>query len=258
MNKYNFSDLAVKYGAWSLSKANVATQCNYRFQLQYIEKKKQKAVVDSRGRVGSAAHKALELIMKGEEIGRAFTKAAVDDALTTKEVDDLVSYRTNILSFIERVKKYKERNPITKEFIEYKFGLDIDLKPTTFFAKNVFFRGVWDVALLLEKKAFIIIDHKTGQEMPMSKYNDQLHSYAVAARSLQPDLIGAQSALHYIKTEKIDWAKFIPKEDIDEILIPWFVKFINDSASNLTNEIKPVKGWYCTFCGYKDDCPAWA
>jgi CRISPR/Cas system-associated exonuclease Cas4 (RecB family) len=253
-----FNKKALTHGPWSISKLSVAQQCNYRFDLQYVKKIKQHRIVDPRGRIGNAAHKALELYIKGRDLSTSMKRAAIDERLTMTEADDLLAYRPSISAFMERFAKFKKGNPHSEELVEYKFGLTRDFTPVKFFDKDVFLRGVWDLALHLTTPAFIIIDHKSGERAPIDKYQIQLKTYAVSAHALRPDTEGVQTAIHFIKTQDIDWSDFIPTDTIKRDLIPWLIDYINSCADNVTDIPTPEKGWYCGFCGYKNICPEWS
>ena len=257
-----FNDGAIKHAPWSHSKLNVLNQCTLRFDLKYIQNKKEPPITDSRGRIGNAAHKTLELIMtKGLEMNRAMKQAAFDNKLTTNETDDLLGFRVNINNFLERYQKYKEKFPVGREAIEHRFGITVTMQPTTFFGKDVFFRGATDVSLFLQNKDVVVIDHKSSDKREEQsgnyKYEEQLKVYAVASLVEDPALRGVQSAIHYIKTEEIEWSTYVKSNTIQDEYIPWLVKYVNDASVRLIEPVKATKGWYCTFCGYKPACPAW-
>lgn len=66
------------------------------------------------------------------------------------------------------------------KLLEHKFGLTKLLKPTEFFAKDVWVRGVLDVAIVKPEEV-IVLDYKTGKR---KIDNDQLKLSAGAALSL--------------------------------------------------------------------------
>lgn len=260
-----FSPNALKYAPWSISKAESAKQCGLRFHWKYVEQiPEPKQAVRPESRIGSAAHKAMELVLHGEDIKRAFTVGAVDNKLTTKEVEELLTFTGTIQEFVKRVARFQEKRPSKKQFVEHKFGLTMALKPTTFFGDQVFFRGTWDYALHLQDNELVIFDHKSGQppppnpatgELDTSKYSNQLSMYALAGRLSLPSIKGVQSAIHFMRDGSIAWGAYITAEEIDEKLTKWFVEYLNDSVAAL--EKKGTPGWYCGFCGYAGKCPAY-
>ena len=246
-------DDAIKYGPWSLSKADLATQCGLKFHLKYIEKKKEPEVVRPESRVGSAAHKVLELTLQGKDLASSFITATRENKLTTNEAEDLMLFEGNIKEFLERIKKFQTKNPIDKQMVETKFGITLDLRPTTFFGKDVFFRGVFDYAMKLQDKNLIIIDHKTGRPSDdISKHDNQLKSYGLVGMVLFPEINGVQSAIHYVKDGSIKWNTLATVQEINDDYISWFVTYLNSSVSTLTREAKV--GWQCNYCGYSGQC----
>lgn len=252
-----FSELVLKHAPWSISKADIAKQCGLRFHWKYVEKKKEPESERSEGRIGAAIHKVIELVLKGEKMERAFRVAAVDNKLTTNEVDDLYTFQGTITSFLERIAKFKVQKDAKTEFVEHKFGITVNLKASTFFGKDVFFRGAWDLAYLLGNRDLVVLDHKSGQPADnMDRYTNQLNSYAIAGRVLVPEMKGAVSAIHYVKDGTIKWGSYIKGEEIDTKLIDWFVNYLNDSVANLDKKEAQV-GWQCGFCGYASKCEAY-
>jgi RecB family exonuclease len=263
-----FSDLALKYAPWSLSKAQLATNCSFRFNLQYVHKTKATEPVRSAaGRIGNAAHEALEQYLKVPDhdpakLKRALHKAAVDNELTTPEIDDLLALAHNMVRFRQRLERIKAKLNVTEQLVEKRFGLTRDLEPTGFWnKKDVFFRGVWDLVLRTASGHVAIIDHKSGEppksvEDVKQQNRAQLDIYALAALSCFPDMPGVQTALHFIQSEEVLWTTKPPRraDEIREKLVPWYVEFLNRAGAAVPSN-EPKKGWYCQFCGYTSICP---
>lgn len=253
-----YSQNSIDYMPWSVSKLDVAKSCALKFKLKYIDKQPEPEVSDSRGRIGKGAHKALELVLRGQDLTRAMTKAVIDEKLTTKESDDLILYKPNITNFLDKLATYKKVHNVEKQLVEYKFGLTSDFAPTGFFAKNVFFRGVIDLALVLPKGVVVILDHKSGAPAPMTKYATQLNSYSVAGPTLVSGVTGVQTAVHFLQDKTILWEGFVSSDEIENTCKAKLVEAINDSTRNITkDDPKATSGPWCTFCGYKAGCPAW-
>ena len=251
-----FSDNAKRFKPWSISKLDCAKQCGRRFFLLHVDKvKEDKGRIDSKQRIGTAAHKVLELIVDGRALLDACKVAAVDTKLTSKEIEDLMIYQGNFRQFLERLESFKINKQVTDQFVEHKFGLTIDFRPTKFFGNDVFFRGVWDLGLYLASKNVVIIDHKTSTpEDSIEKYNNQLNVYAISGRAVFPTIEGAQSAIHYVQNNSIVWGDYIPAKEIDERLNAWLIEYVNSCVEKLDRTATP--GWYCDFCGYSELCPA--
>jgi hypothetical protein len=255
MNPSSFDPRVLKHAAWSISKADLARQCGLKFQWKYVEKRQEAVSTRPEGRIGSAAHKTMELVLKGKDLQQSFTVAAVDNKLTTKEVDDLLTFSGSITEFLKRIEKFKAKSPAQDTLVEHSFGLTIDLKPSTFFGKDVFFRGIYDFGLRLENRDLIIVDHKSGAPSEdISKYTNQLNSYALAGRRLFPEINGVQSAIHYLQDGSLVWGTYISTGEIDEKLSDWLVNYLNECVAGLDGQARP--GWYCGYCGYANQCPA--
>lgn len=273
-----FSQEALRLAPWSMSKADKALSCGLAFDLQYIRRLKTKARPSAANRIGKAAHQALENLLKSpdgsdEQLKEFLRRAGIDFDLTTPEMEELVSYTYNIVSFRRRIEQFKQKHGFNETLVEHRFGLRNDLSVTSFWGENlpetdargkpkrdVFFRGVWDLGLLAPGYA-VIIDHKSGmppkdQHDVIAHYGHQLKLYAVSALCAYPDLKGVQAAIHYLQSEEIIWgtrkpwtAEFIRKE-----LFPWYIDYINRAATASADK-SPRKGWYCSFCEYKANCP---
>lgn len=271
MAKLKFNEEALKYGPWSVSALDVASTCTYRFKLQYIDRVKPplssdpRFAIDPKGKVGNAVHIFLELLLKGVDSKTAWVKSIVDAKLTTPETETALEYKQNCFNFVDRLKKFSQKHPVKQSQVEIKFGFTKDLKPTKFFGKDVFFRGVVDLALFMEAPRAIIMDHKTGQPSEDKEGNKvalkpaQLNTYAIASEVLyskhcRKNLEFAQTATHYVSTGDIVWEEPIPRTTIVDTLIPWFVGYVNECASNVKN-IEAKKTWLCDFCKYKQLCP---
>ena len=254
----HFSDLAIKYGPWSLSKAQTALTCPFRFDMKYTRKVKGVSPPkDSIRKVGVAAHAALEMLLKGKDIKDSLVKAAVDENLTSVETEDLRSLGHNIKSFMERLSIFKKKKNVNAQHVEKKFGLTQDMQPTEFFGKDVFFRGVCDLCLIAgdpPNKYLVVIDHKSGRSKDLSYYTDQLKLYSLAGIHLFSDIAGVQSAVHFIPDENIVWSTLNSSKVIRELYIPWYVDFLNKAAEGVPAK-SAQKCWLCPFCEYRGECP---
>lgn len=253
-----FTDLAIKYSPWSLSKAQTASTCPFRFDLKYVNKTKGMAPPkDSARKVGIAAHSALEMVLTGKDLRESLIKAAVDEELTSLETEDLRSLGHNIKNFVGRLDTFKEKKNVNEQHVEKRFGLTRDMQPTKFFGKDVFFRGVWDLCLIAgnaPKKYLVVIDHKSGKTKTLSFYTDQLKLYSLAGIHLFPEITGVHSAVHFIPDENVVWATLNSAEVIRKTYIPWYVDFLNEAAAGVPSK-RAQKCWLCPFCEYHGECP---
>jgi len=257
----DFSAAAIKFGPWSTSKAQLAMRCSFGFRAKYVHKVKGKALpTSSPARIGKAAHAALEWVLSGRyELKESLLKAALNHMLTTNEMDDLFAMSYNMNGFMKRMEKFKADKNVVDQQVELRFGLTQDFRPTKFFGKDVFFRGVWDLVFLSDTpnigKYLIVIDHKSGEPQDdISKYLAQLNTYSLAGIFLYPDVRGIQTALNYILADRLTWAGARSLDSIRAELIPWFVEFINQAGAAAEVEIAR-KGWWCAYCDHTQHCP---
>jgi len=109
------------------------------------------------------------------------------------------------------------------EFLcEYRMALTRDLEPCDFFAKDVWWRGVADLVIIKDDKAYLV-DYKTGKS---SRYADtkQLEILALALFKHRPDLKLVKGGLLFLVAN--DFVK-VDYEDSQQAE-PW-VKWLNET-----------------------------
>ena len=109
------------------------------------------------------------------------------------------------------------------EFLcEYRMGLTRDLQPCEFFDKNVWWRGVADLVILKDDKAYLV-DYKTGKS---SRYADtkQLEILALALFKHKPNIKLVKGGLLFLLAN--DFVK-VDYEDSQQAE-PW-VKWLNET-----------------------------
>jgi RecB family exonuclease len=255
----DYSETTLKYAPWSMSKANLAKNCPLAFDHKYVRKAKGTTPAKSpAARIGTAVHQILELYLQDMDIKVAVQRALIDNKLTTDEKDDVASYVHNIISFKKRLSEFKERHSITETHVEVRFGMTDDLQPTEFFGKDVFMRGVWDIAMRAGNHA-VIVDHKSGlcpssPEAAFEKHSDQMKLYSIASLHRFPGIEGAQTAFHYVMSEEIFFAKTVTASQIQNSYVPWYVRYLNDCSRDITTK-EARTGWLCNFCEFTHLCP---
>lgn len=260
-----FSPESFQFAPWSMSKALTVHRCPHQFRRKYIEKEKGKEPPkQSVNRIGSAAHEALEEVLKGQhDLREALRRAALKQKLTTVEMDELFALAHNIGEFLRKLDVFKVKHKVTEQLVEMRFGLTENLEATTFWEKKdgkdvekrPFFRGVWDLCMRANEKYLIIIDHKSGAVKDLSTYGDQLRMYSIAGLHILPNIVGVQAALNYIQNEEgVTWDTMNSAEKITSEFVPWFVEFINKAARDSAMNT-PRKGWWCSFCEFAQTCP---
>lgn len=254
----------MSYAPWSISKADVALACNLRFHLKYDRGEKGQAITSGAGRLGSAAHVMLERMLEGQPFERAFKAGVMKAALTHKEIYELKTYREPSERFLKKYRAWKEKYDVQEEHIEMQVAVNEDLEITDYWAKDTYFRGVFDLGTLVKRGGdtyLIIIDHKSGDPKPLEDYANQLHAYLVCALSLYPDIAGAQAAIHWLRAQEdldqkvIEWTKMYSADAIRNELVPWFRSYLAQAQDRGDANPEPNEGWYCTFCEYQYKCP---
>jgi len=256
------SELARKYAPWSMSKAGLAENCPFAFDLKYVTRSRGKVPPrSSAGAIGRAVHQVLESLLKGapiSEIKKEMFRAVVNEKLTTPEIEDVMGYTHNIKSFIKRLDAYRDKHGIDDTLVEGRFCFTHDFSTTKYFGKDAFFRGVWDVAMRADKH-LIILDHKSGEagntEKVLERYDKQRRFYSIAALCKFPEIEGVHTAFHYVQSEEIIWAKEMDSvRRIKNEYIPWYIDYLNRCATEVTTKATR-KGWHCSYCDYTHICP---
>lgn len=167
---------------WSFSSLQQYETCPRRFYFTRITK----AIVEPQTeatRFGNEVHSALEKYVAG--------KAELPG--------NMVQYKP----YADSV-----RNSAGDKLLEYKFGLTKDLKPTEFFAKNVWVRGVLDVCIIRDDEA-VVLDWKTGKR----KFDgDQLKLFAGVGLTLWPYVKSVKTGYVWLPDKKIDRETFTPEQ----------------------------------------------
>lgn len=186
---------------WSYSSLTAFEQCPRRYKLTRIDKTVSEPPTTATTH-GNEVHKALEL--------------AVRD--TTALPDKFKQYTP----LVEMV-----RNSPGVKKTETKFGLTRSFTPTDFWAKDVWVRGVLDLAILQSESA-IVLDWKTGKPKVDS---DQLKLFAAATLALYPRISTVKTGYAWLTHNRLDtethhrgdeveiWKQFIPRvQRVDEAL----------------------------------------
>jgi CRISPR/Cas system-associated exonuclease Cas4 (RecB family) len=254
------TDLLLKFAPWSISKAGCAITCPRQFGLKYVDKVPEEAP-RSENKVGTVAHAVLENRLKGKPAREAKTSAVEKTPLTSTEEEQLKTLEDGINEFMKRFDAFCKANGVTELLIEKKWAINAALSPVSFFSKDVFFRGVVDLAVLTKDRDLIVVDHKSGTvASSLSKFKPQLDSYAVLGLATTPDIAGVQSAIHFLQGNgdaKIKWNKYIDANLIKTQLNPWLISYLTEAAKSAkdTTVTKPGKNWPCGWCAYRLSCP---
>jgi hypothetical protein len=259
MDKYSL-------GPWSMSKLKCLQKCPFQFYLKYILKVKVPVEVSGPqdtqlADIGSAAHRILEHVVIGKSVTQSYalTKAEFVPSKLSEEVwvDRVENLEFNIQAFKERIDALGKRHNIKRLFTELRMGVTKDWEPTSFFADNVYFRGIIDLVVQLDNLDIIILDHKTGGgEGSIRAYQDQLDSYKILFHKAKTPVTGAQSGIHFIRQGDVKMSEYTTREDIETKLIAnleWSIEGAIDSVKEL-GYFKHVRGNQCKYCEYDFLC----
>jgi len=214
---------------WSYSALTAFETCPRRFYLTRVAKKVQEPQTQATI-WGNQVHKALELYAKGEKPLPAELKSF------QKYVDKLWSYEG-------------------KRVVEKKVALDRNLRPTKWFAKDVWVRGVIDIGVVGSEKAYLL-DWKTGKRKPDS---DQLKLFAALAFASFPWVDKVTTGFIWLKPKEFDkevftreqlteiWGEFHPR--LSRLAHAYAEDKWTPRPSGLCREWCPVGKSLCEFCG---------
>ncbi len=260
---HQITALARKYAPWSISKASVAETCPSQFQHKYVHKTEQTSV-PSVNRVGTVAHKVLELRIGGTAHEAAKQAALLETPLVHSELDDLRVLETPIDWFMRKWETFCKVNGVQKVLLEEEWGFTDEMKPTGFFDKDVFFRGKVDLGVITKDQELIVIDHKSGLAKDISKdqkFKRQLNSYAVMALANIQGLVGVRGGIHFLQgpeAKRIQWLPYLGAPEIARVYVPWLFNHLDFCAAHLEEPFvaRPKLRWPCEWCSYQTSCAA--
>lgn len=218
-----------KVTPWSYSSLTAFETCPRRFYLTRIAKEVQEPQTQAM-MAGNEVHKALELDIKGEK---------------------------------PLPEKYKSYAPLVnavkltpgKKLVEQKVGVTPDFRATTFFGKDVWMRGIIDVAVV-GTKAAVVLDWKTGKPKTDS---EQLRLFAGAAFAQYPHIDTVKTGFAWLAYNKMD-SKTFTRDDVPGIWRDFSIRVqrmekaeekgdFPPNPSGLCREWCPVGRKLCEFCG---------
>lgn len=215
--------------AWSYSSLSAFEQCPLRYKLTRVTKVIKEPETEAT-LWGNRVHKALE-----------------------ERIRDGVQLPATLAGFEGLVAKVAASAGSVA--VEMKVGVNSSFRSTGFFDRDVWCRGVIDVAVVNGDKA-LLLDWKTGKPKPGS---DQLKLSAGMAFAKFPAVKTVETAFIWLKNNTVDRDKFT-REQVGEIwssFIPRVERlnlaFENDrwpaKPSGLCKNYCPVGASNCEFCG---------
>jgi hypothetical protein len=270
-------------GAWSASKLKMLEKCPYQFYLNYILKVKpdDDYVQDtSMADVGTTAHRILEHVVLGKSIDEAYALTKKEhcnvDFLTIKKghavlseekwAESIVTLEGSIMAFKEKLETFERNHTINRKLTELRLGVTRDWKPTTFFADNVYFRGIIDLIIEIETEPGyapdgLIIDHKHGGGEfggGVRNYEQQLDIYKPLYHFGYRKLSGATAGINFIKAGHTAYGEYDDAETIEKKLLSkleWLIEGAIDTVKEL-GFFKHIRGNHCQYCVFNDQCKA--
>jgi hypothetical protein len=269
-------------GPWSPSKVKMLEKCPYQFYLKYVLKVKpdDDYVQDtSMADVGTIAHRILEHVVLGKgvddaykatkfehcEVPPAYVKKGHANITGEKWRESIEVLEGNIITFAERMDVFARNNKIIARHTELKLGVTKDWKKTTFFANDVYFRGIVDLAIEIETEPgyrpdFLVIDHKHGGGefgAPSTRnYQQQLDSYKPMIHYGFKASSGIQAGINFVKAGTSAYDEYTSAEEI-ETTVRKRVEWIIQGAVDTTSErgfFKHIRGSHCVYCEFNDQC----
>jgi hypothetical protein len=204
---------------WSYSSLELFEQCPRRYKMVRITKEVVEQNTEVR-QAGNEVHKAIELAIKGEQILPL---------------------------------KYKQFAPIVarcaqapgEKLVELKWAVSESFKPTTYFAKDVWCRGVIDFGVVHDKTA-ALVDWKTGK--PKADL-DQLKLFAAALFAHRPVVQKVRTAFAWLAHAKLDRDVFT-REQVPELWGSFLPRVARISAAERRDDFPPKPSGLC-----KAHCP---
>jgi hypothetical protein len=175
--------------AWSYSALNSFETCAYR-HLKVSVKKEFREVESEAMRHGNRVHKAFELRVKDG----------------TPLPNDLARHEP----MMQRLLASADGGMAEAE---QKMAINAHFHPTTYFAKDVWCRGITDLTIVKGEKAFIA-DYKTGQPTPESA---QLRLTAAMTFAHKPWVNTIYNTFIWLKTDSISTPEVFQREDVPKI-----------------------------------------
>jgi len=269
-------------GAWSASKLKMLEKCPYQFYLKYILKVKpdEDHVQDtSMADVGTTAHRILEHVVLGKSITDAFAITKREHCCVPIEIlkkgtanltelqwqTSIIPLENNIITFKEKLEAFERNNKIKRMLTELRLGVTKDWKPTTFFANNVYFRGVIDLIIEIETEPgyapdILVIDHKHGGGEfggGVKNYSQQLDIYKPLYHFGHQKTSGAQAGINFIKAGNTAYDNYVTAEEIENALLKkleWLIQGAIDTTAEAYGYFKHIRGTHCQWCEFNDVC----
>lgn len=250
-------------GPWSNSTIKSLEKCPLKFFLDKCLKIKAPEVLTEDSHVtyvGRASHVWLESVSLGRSIqeGLDIAKEKHFHEVTDKYWHKVEDLKGSVMSFKARMDEFKARHGNITIYPEMKLGITKDLKKTGFFSKDVYFRGIIDLPILLPNKDLVILDHKTGGsgDYGIKNHVRQLNTQAMLFNYAVTPIRGAQVGIHFIAEGTISLNGYQGAEEMLEITSREIFMDIKDAVKNVRDRgsFYYSRGNHCKYCNYREAC----
>lgn len=218
--------------AWSYSRLSDFENCALLFKHKYILKTI-KFVPNAATERGSKLHKQLE-------------RNAVRAGYGTAPVGD-----KEVLEAHPIVQAFIDRHP--QIFVEQQWAFNRYMKPTTYFAKDVWLRVICDLVGLTVANdtggEASIIDWKSGKYKPSL---DQIRIQNIAALKFWPQISSATSALVFIDHKRSAPPLTTYREDLADEIHEFKDRAEAIQIAVERDDFPPTSFWGCRWCGVED------
>lgn len=213
---------------WSYSSLSAFETCPRRYHLTRITREVSEPQTEAT-LWGNQVHQALEYAVKGTK--------ALEPAFTAYQ------------PIVDRIRAADGR-----KFTEQKFGLTNSFTPTTFFGKDVWFRGVIDLQVVREKTA-LAFDYKTGK---VRTDGDQLKLFAAATFAQHPHIEKVHTQYLWLAHDKTTGETF-HRDDLPSIWQDFVPRINRMTAAQDSDRWMPSPSGLCNgWCPVGPDrCEFW-
>ena len=244
----------LRHTPWSLSKVKCARRCPQEFQLRYVDRIPEPEVAPDT-RVGKAVHAALEAVLLHAPVDRALATAR-EELLHDEERRRFDTLAGSVRKFRERIDAFRGQRRVRTELVEHRLAVNSELAPTGFFARDAFFRGVWDVGFLYDDGCLAVVDHKTGVRREIFEFSDQLEGYAILAAAHVAQVKKVFLGVHFVADAAMEWIEPIGLDAVRRDFAPRVVAELEQAARELAGGPEPRPSGWCRRCSYRSICPA--
>lgn len=260
-----FSPQARGLKPWSNSKLSTLEKCPYKFNLQYVDRVREKDIPEdltakidrTATKFGSAAHRLSELVAEGKPLSEAFEQTREEESLTREETSLLDTHKDTATIFETRISRFKDKYGIGDDRQEVEIGVDTSLRPSEYSNSGAMLRGKLD-RLMLSKdgKTAVVIDLKTSKRATLDYAEGQLDFYTTLILGAYPEVETVKQGLYFLTLGQMLWAptarRSSYKMDGENSIVNRVNLAVNEFYSQAQPEIRVHT--LCKWCIYREIC----